>query len=280
MQNTPSLTAKGAALHRAAHQLLEGGAIFNDPLAVTICGEDAAAITRFAREQPEYRLRLFIVARSRFAEECLSHAIDRGVRQVVVLGAGLDTFGLRNPYAGKGLRVVEVDRPATQQWKRECLEKANLRIPSWMSLLTVDFERESLLERLETVGFKNDRPAFFTWLGVVPYLSRDTVLATLSLIARIPNAEVVFEYCRPPAAYPPERRAGYEAMIARVAAVGEPWLSFFNPDELVNELSRLGFHGVEDLSPRDVAIRYFGEPDPPHNAPGAHFVHARRALTC
>jgi len=159
------------------------------------------------------------------------------------------------------------------------LEKANLRIPSWLTLATVDFERESFLERLKTVGFKDDRPAFFTWLGVVPYLSRDAVLATLSLIARIPEAEVVFEYGRPPAAYPPERRAGYEAMIARAAAVGEPWLSFFNPDELVNELSRLGFNGVEDLSPREVAIRYFSERDPPQNVPGAHFVHARRALT-
>ena len=273
MQNTPSLTARVAALLRAAHQLLEGGAIFSDPLAVPICGEDVGTILRLVREHPD-RLRLFIVARSRFAEECLAHAVDRGVRQAVVLGAGLDTFGLRNPYAGKGLRVFEVDRPATQRWKRECLEKAELPIPSWLTLATVDFERECLLERLKTVGFKDDRPAFFTWLGVVPYLSPDAVLATLCLIARIPDAEVVFEYGRPPAAYPPERRAGYEAMIARAAAIGEPWLSFFNPDELANALSRLGFHEVEDLSPRDIAIRYFGELDPPQNAPGGHFVRA------
>ena len=188
--NTPSLTAKVAALLRAGHQLLEGGAVFADPLAVPICGEDASTISAFVREHPD-RLRLFIVARSRFAEERLARAVDRGVRQVVVLGAGLDTFGLRNPYAGNGLHVFEVDRPATQQWKRECLEKANLRIPSWLSLVNVDFERESLPERLKTAGFNADRPAFFTWLGVVPYLSRDAVLATLCLIARIPDAEVV-----------------------------------------------------------------------------------------
>ena len=133
-----------------------------------------------------------------------------------------------------------------------------------------------MLEQLKTAAFRDDRPAFFTWLGVVPYLSRDAVLATLSLIARIPDAEAVFEYGRSPAAYPPERRAGYEAMIARAAAVGEPWLSFFDPDELTNALSQLGFDDVEDLSPRDIAIRYFGEPNPPKNAPGAHIVRARR----
>jgi O-methyltransferase involved in polyketide biosynthesis len=133
-----------------------------------------------------------------------------------------------------------------------------------------------LLERLKIAGFKDDRPAFFTWLGVVPYLSRETVIATLSLIARLPDAEIVFDYGEPPAAYPPERRARYEAMIAGAAAAGEPWLSFFNPDELAKELAQLGFRELEDLSPRDVAIRYFGEQNPPQNAPGAHIVRARR----
>jgi methyltransferase (TIGR00027 family) len=270
------MTAKTVALLRAAHQLLEGGAIFPDPLAIPISGEDAGTISHFMREHPELgRLRLFTVARSRFAEDSLMSAVDRGVRQAVVLGAGLDTFGLRNPHADKGLRVFEVDRPETQQWKRVCLEKANLQIPNWLSLVSVDFERQPLLDRLKTVGFKDDRPAFFTWLGVVPYLSRQAVLATLSLIARLPDAEVVFDYGEPPEAYPPERRAGYEAMIARAADFGEPWLSFFVPDELVNALSSLGFREFEDLSPRDIAIRYFGEQDPPQNVPGPHIVRVR-----
>jgi len=90
MQDSPSLTAKNVALLRAAHQLMEGGAIFPDPLAVSISCESVNAISRFAQEHPEFnRLRLFTVARSRFAEDCLACAVDRGLRQVVVLGAGL-----------------------------------------------------------------------------------------------------------------------------------------------------------------------------------------------
>ena len=163
MQNSPSLTAKTVALLRAAHQLMEGGAIFADPLAVPISCESADAISRFVREHPEFdRLRLFTVARSRFAEDCLASAVDRGVRQAVVLGAGLDTLGLRNPHAKKGLRVFEVDRHATQQWKRECLAKANLEIPNWLSLVAVDFEQRAFVERLKSMGFDSDRPAFFT----------------------------------------------------------------------------------------------------------------------
>ena len=128
------------------------------------------------------------------------------------------------------------------------------------------------------MGFDSDRPAFFTWLGVVPYLSRETVFATLSLIARLPDAEVVFDYGEPVEAYPPARRAGYEAMIARAAAIGEPWLSFFIPREIASALSAIGFSKVEDLSPRDIAVRYFREQDPPQNVPGAHIVRAQRAL--
>ncbi len=103
--STPSSTAKNVALLRAAHQLLEGGAIFSDPPALPICGENE--ISRFVWEHPEFaRLRLFLVARGRFAEGCLARAVDRGVPQVVVLGAGLDTFRLRNPYAVRGTARV------------------------------------------------------------------------------------------------------------------------------------------------------------------------------
>jgi O-methyltransferase involved in polyketide biosynthesis len=134
------------------------------------------------------------------------------------------------------------------------------------------------VEPLKATGFDSDRPAFFTWLGVVPYLSRETVFATLSIIARLPDAEVVFDYAEPVESYPPARRAGYEALIAGAAALGEPWLSFFIPRELASALSAMGFSKVEDLAPRDIAIRYFGEQDPPQSAPGAHIVCAQRAL--
>ena len=277
MHGTPSLTAKTVALLRAAHQLAEGGAIFADPLAVAISCENVDEICRFVRDHPEFdRLRLFTVARSRFAEDCLASAVDRGVRQVVVLGAGLDTFGLRNPYAEKQLQVFEVDRPATQQWKRECLTQAKLQIPAWLRLVTVDFEQENFLERLGTIGFDSTRPAFFTWLGVVPYLSRQTVFAALSQMASIPDAEVVFDYGEPIDAYPPARRAGYEAMIAKAAALGEPWLSFFVPEELAIALSEIGFGTIEDLSPAEIAGRYFAEHNPSPDAPGAHIVRTRR----
>src|SRR6516225_551781 len=115
----PSQTARGAAAYHAIHQKLEGGAIFKDPFASRILDpKTAAALDEIAADDSVRPWRLFIAARSRFSEDTMADCIACGVRQVVVLGAGLDTFSLRNPYADLGVRAFEVDYPATQMWKR------------------------------------------------------------------------------------------------------------------------------------------------------------------
>ena len=184
----PSDTARGAAAYRAIHQTLDGGVIFSDPFAAKILDDETRARLDETAANPSLRpWRLFIAARSRFSEDTLAACVARGVRQVVVLGAGLDTFSLRNPHAGQGVRVFEVDYPATQGWKRERLTQAGLAIPASLTFAPVDFERQSLADGLTAAGFHADRPAFFQWLGVVPYLSRDAVSATLDFIARVPE---------------------------------------------------------------------------------------------
>ncbi len=210
----PSRTALGAATHRAAHQVLEGGSIFRDPLACTILGRPPDEVAREASADPARRpLRLLIAARSRFAEDALADAVARGVRQAVVLGAGLDTLALRRP--GDGVRVFEVDHPATQAFKRERLAAAGLAVPDALIFAPVDFEREDLAAGLARAGFDAGAPAFFAWLGVVPYLTPAAVAGTLACIAAIPGAEVVFDYVVPRDRLAPERRAQVDALTAR-----------------------------------------------------------------
>ena len=274
----PSRTALGAAVHRAAHQTLEGGKIFADPLACTILGKEAGAIIEEAAGDPSQRtMRLFIAARSRFAEDCLSAAVSRGLRQAVVLGAGLDTFSLRNPHARLGLRVFEVDHPATQAWKRERLAQEGLAVPASLTFAPVDFEQQGLADGLRTAGFHSDRPAFFHWLGVVPYLTRDAISATLSFIVGVPQSEVVFDYSEPLENYPPERRANVAAVGAHAASIGEPWLSHFDPAELSRELLARGFRELEDLGLAEISVRFFGTPKgEAKGGAGPHIMRARR----
>jgi methyltransferase (TIGR00027 family) len=276
----PSQTARGAAAYRAIHQTLERGVIFNDPFALRILDDETrAGLDERAADLSLRPLRLFIAARSRFSEDTLAAGVIRGVRQVVVLGAGLDTFALRNPHASEGVRVFEVDYPATQGWKRDRLEQAGLPLPASLTFAPVDFERQSLAEGLAAAGFRADAPAFFQWLGVVPYLTREAFAATLDFIAGVPGSEVVFDYAEPFENYPADRRAHVMAIAAGTAARGEPWLSLFDPSEISEMLRSRGFGIIEDLGLAEIGERFYGElTQDIRSGAGPHMVRAQRAL--
>ena len=218
----PSRTALAAATHRAAHQILEKGCIFNDPLALRILGEDAETVAHEAEEEPaRRRVRIFIAVRTRFAENALAAAVEQGVCQVVVLGAGLDTYAYRTTQHDR-LRIFEVDHPASQDWKRQHLKDAAIPIPSSLTFAPVDFERQTLAEGLTLAGFDPSQQTFFTWLGVVPYLTEKAVWSTLSFIANLPNgAQVVFDYSDPPDSLSGEARVSHEMRATHVAQLAK-----------------------------------------------------------
>ena len=271
----PSRTALGAASHRAAHQVLEGGRIFADPLALRILGDGAEAAVQAARDDPSRRaLRLFIAVRSRFAEDALAAAAAGGLDQVVVLGAGLDTFACRTNLAG--LRIFEVDHPETQAWKRRMLAEAGIPEPPWLTFAPVDFEHGTLAGGLAAAGFDPCATSFFSWLGVVPYLSGPAVEATLRAIAGLPGgAQVVFDYGNPPGPGPDAYSEAREQLADRVAALGEAIRTHFETAELHAQLAALGFREIEDLGPAQIRDRYFPGRGGGLSDRGGHIVRAR-----
>jgi methyltransferase (TIGR00027 family) len=271
----PSRTALGAARHRAAHQLLEQGRIFNDPLALRILGENPKTIVDAAQQSDAARrMRIFIAARARFAEDTLAAAVARGVTQLVVLGAGLDTYAYRGAYPDT-LRIFEVDHPATQAWKRQRLSEAGIPIPASLIYAPIDFEHQPLAAGLNAAGFTTTQPAFFTWLGVVPYLTPDAFWSTVRFIASLPNgAHVVFDYSDPPDSLSPEMRAVRDERAARVAALGEPWVNHFEAETLYRQLKDAGFKTIGDLGPREIAARFFPQRAASMPPKGGHILHA------
>ncbi|GAA4696272.1 SAM-dependent methyltransferase [Nocardioides conyzicola] len=271
-EGEPSRTAFGAAAYRAVHQDLDGGAIFRDPLAWRILGADREATLADAEATGRARLRVFIAARHRFAEDSLATAVERGTRQVVVLGAGLDTFAYRNPY--DGTRVFEVDFPATGAWKRERLAEAGIGVPGTVTYVGVDFETDDLMSRLVEAGLDATAPAFFLWLGVVPYLSEEAVAATLRAIASVPGGEVVFDYTTPTHRLEARAQSDRTDLVARVAEVGEPLSAGLEPETLHVLLAELGFDEVEDLDRPQIRQRFLGRPGGTETG-GAHLLRAR-----
>ena len=278
-QGQPSTTAQRVALGRAAHQVIDHPRIFEDPIAVRIVSAQALANVAARNGEENGRLARYVraaaVARSRFAEEELAIAVQRGTRQCVILGAGMDTFAYRNPHPQ--LRVFEVDHPTTQASKREQLGRAGIGLPQALTFVPADLETQGLGEALQLAGFDADAPAFFSWLGVTMYLQPLTVMAALKLISQGARGnQVVFDYVIPLAQHPLLRRIAYRLLLAKLAAVGEPWKSFFDPGSLSRELTALGFSHLEDLGQQAINARYFsGRTDGLAVGPGGHLMSAR-----
>ena len=272
----PSRMALMVARQRAAHQLLDHGAILDDPYAVRILGEDEDNILQAFNDHPLRSLgRLFTAARSRIAEDALSKAVERGVRQVVILGAGLDTFALRNPHAAR-IRIFEVDHPATQAWKRQRLREAELAPPPWLTFVAVDFERDDLRQQLSSAGLQHTSAAFFTWLGVVPYLTHAAIGTTLDYMASIQNSEVVFDYMEPPQAFSEEIRELVTVRTEQLEKMDERWASRFEPAGIAAILRSHGFCDIEDINFQEITSRFGGSVQglAPGQA-GLHVVHAK-----
>jgi methyltransferase (TIGR00027 family) len=260
----PSETALGAAKLRAAHQILEYPFVLHDPYALRMLGPGGEAALRaelHEYQQPYQRgLRAAMALRSRYADDRFAAAARRGVRQYVVLGAGLDTFAYRNPYPDHMLRVYEVDHPATQAWKRARLAEMGIPVPPALRFAAVDFERQSLSMELARAGFRIDEPAFFSWLGVSMYLTEAAVMGTLGYIARVaPGSEVVFDFIVPRTSMSAAARRAHEAAAAYVAKLGEPWITYFDPPRLAGQLRGAGFSQAVHFGPLEAYRVYFAD---------------------
>jgi len=250
---TASRTALGVATLRAAHQLIDDAPrLLDDPLATRLLDPETLA---YVREHPEafrtptsLALRTHVLLRSRHAEDRLADAVARGVRQYVILGAGLDTSAYR---VSDALRVFEVDHPASQAAKRERLAAAGIPEPPNVTWVPANLERDDLAASLGAAGFDDRAPAFVTCLGVLMYLQDGTADAVLRFAASLPRSEFVFTF-----APPPDPDDGESRVAAAAREAGEPWRWLVPADVLALRLRELGFVDVDFVSGDELAARY------------------------
>jgi len=251
-----SKTALGVAVRRAAHQLMENPRILEDPIAVPLVGTGHPRHMERAMHPVGRDFRAFMAVRSRYTEDRLAAAVERGVRQYVILGAGLDTFAYRNPFPS--LRVFEADFPATQEMKRAMLAEAGIAVPENLTFVPLDFEHKTLTASLSEAGVDAAAPTFFGWLGVIPYLTLEAFRATLATIGQsAAGSGVSFDYALPPETLSPEGRIAFERLADRVAAAGEPFQLFLTQEALEAELEQAGFGRVEQLNYDQLNAIYF-----------------------
>jgi methyltransferase (TIGR00027 family) len=276
-----SRTALGTALMRAVHTRKDRPQLIDDPWGDTLVSpaEKAALYRRIlAGARPETRAKFEalgseqavidvalhahpsyagVVVRTRYAEDALEAAVARGARQYVLIGAGFDSFIVRQPLFARDIEIFEIDHPATQAMKRERLEACGAAVSPNVRLVPADLATESLASVLARCGFSRIVPAFFSWLGVTVYLTRETNLATLLGIAEssAPASEVVFTYIDQ-RALEDGSSATMDRMRAARAAENEPWVSGFDPTTLADDLRALGLELMEDLGGLGLSERY------------------------
>jgi methyltransferase (TIGR00027 family) len=246
---------------RAAHTRLDPHPLINDPWGdrlVPDSAKRALASSDETLDESLMRSRPYanVVVRTRYAEDALKAAVSKGVRQYVLIGAGFDSFSLRRPAYAANLQIFEIDFPATQRLKIERIDACGIALPDSVHFIEADLSKESVAAALAHSSFESTRLTFFSWLGVTMYLTREANISTLRSIASCSPAasEVVFTYLD-------ERlfeaqSDSFREMQQRVAAMGEPFLSGFNPAELAANLAPCGLDLVEDLNGSEAAARY------------------------
>ena len=273
-----SRTALATSLMRAAHTRLDPNPLINDPWGdrlvpesardmfrkAALAGMDADGLRR-AMTSPDgiidesfRRSRAYasVITRTRFAEDALQRAVTRGIRQYVLIGAGFDSFALRRPVYAADLQIFEIDFPATQNLKIARISECGVTLPDSVHFIAADLSQEAVAAALSRSPFVSQDLSFFSWLGVTMYLTREANLATLKSIASCApgGSELVFTYFD-------ERlfrvqSESFRDMEKRVAAMGEPFLSGFNPGTLARDLEDCGLLLLEDLNGSEVAARY------------------------
>lgn len=296
-KNKESLTALVSCFARGYHALNSRHPIFNDQAANSllrdeekklIAGNWANAIAFF---NPETSLKTFeeklewvmnnqtipqLVSRARYAEDSLMRAIERGVRQYVILGAGLDTFSLRQEKLPEDFIIYEVDHPATQAFKINRIQEMGLEIPANLKFVPVDFNRNSLRDELIKSGFKEGTLAYFSLLGVVMYLEKHDFFELLSTVSEITanGSSFVFDYLDDTAFNDEIASKKLIQMRQITAHTGEPMITGFDPLELDLELQNYHVLVYENLSPENIEDLYFkGRQDDLHAFDHFHFAH-------
>ena len=258
---TASRTALATSLMRAAHTRLDPHPLIDDPWGDRLVPESVKRVVASAGESLDESLRrnasyANVIMRTRFAEDALQAAVAKGVSQYVLIGAGFDSFSLRRPAYAANLQIFEIDFPATQGLKIERIDACGIVLPDAVHFIAADLSQESVAAALARSTFDAKRLTFFSWLGVTMYLTREANLATLKSIASCSpvGSEVVFTYLDERVFQ--AQSESFRALEQRVAAIGEPFLSGFNPGELAGNLAACGLDLVEDLSGREAAARY------------------------
>lgn len=288
LSNAHSRTAEVTAAIRASHLLYDAPTLFEDRFALaltspmwrTVCRHrwlhDLIVRGLMKSLRPVHG---WILARDFMTESCLQQFIAAGHNQFVLLGAGFDSTALREPPWLNGVRVIEVDHPATQAVKLARISRLGHQLNDQFEAVAVDFEHEGLASALTRSSFDRTAPALFAWQGVIYYLTDAAIRDTLGGVAEVavPGSELLFDFLLPEQQTADADRRVLSLARMVTARMGERYISYHSVDDVTALLDEAGFDVIEVALGRDLEARYCaGRDDDLSVMRGCGIAHARR----
>jgi methyltransferase (TIGR00027 family) len=283
--NAPSQTAEAVCLMRATEQRKPPAErILDDPYAKLFLGRlaraalaswDASGVVGDFAARLSPGVATYVLTRHRFIDDCVRCALAGGVQQLVLLGAGYDSRAYRFAPELKKRPVFEVDFPATSQRKARILaRRADSLPPVDVRRIEIDFETDSLQDRLREAGFRTGVRSFVVWEGVSMYLTRSAVKATLTTLRAItaPRSELAMDFWYLLDA-PDLITSAYRMSANLLSLLGEPVTFGIHPEDVVPFLARLGYRVVDLADEASLEHRYVR--DGRRVLPGSYLVHAQ-----
>ena len=231
-------------------------AICDDPWALRLAGPEGEELSRRWDEHSP-SMELWMGLRTRYIDDCVQRALRRGVRQVVILGAGLDTRAAR--LRQEGVCFYELDQPASQEDKRERLSKFESYPMDAVTFVPCDFEKDDFVVQLDRAGLDRGASVCFVWEGVIYYLHEEAARSTLKRLAAefAPQSLLVFDYLNTKMAKSsPRLRPEDRAMKGIVEELGEPM--HFGIDDPTPLMAECGYRFLRTVSFDELALEYTG----------------------
>jgi len=268
--HSPSRTAEHNALFRAIENARQPGErILSDSIAEGFLSPPFRLVARLARNRMcgallrryiDFRWpgsRTSLIARTRLIDSYVASAVENGVQQVVVLGAGFDSRAYRIT-GTEHVRFFEVDHPNTSAVKKAHIARVLGALPCHVQYVPVDFQRDRLPESLHRARFNPLERSLFVWEGVSNYLTEDAVKSTLSYIGSLSRGSaLVFTYVDRGVIDNPEHFIGGSEVQKAIARLEEPWTFGISPNRAADFFEECGLELNYDLSAAEYRKQYY-----------------------